>query len=41
MTGMIQMAGCILLGTAVTFVLTMILYKDKAPKAAAETEAEA
>lgn len=41
MTGMIQMAGCILLGIAVTFVLTMILYKDKAPKAAAETEAEA
>lgn len=29
MTGMIQMAGCIALGVAVTFVLTMLLYKDK------------
>lgn len=29
MTGMFQMAGCIVLGVAVSFVLTMLFYKDK------------
>ncbi len=38
MTGMIQMACCILLGMAVSFILTMLLYKEKAP--AKKTDAE-
>lgn len=40
MTGMIQMAGCIVLGIVATFILTMIFYKDK-EKAALKAEMEA
>ena len=39
MTGMFQMAGCIALGVTVTFVLTMILYKDKEKKTSEKDKA--
>lgn len=39
MTGMIQMAGCIVLGVAVSFILTMLLYKDKAKTITAKEQA--
>ena len=29
MTGVFQMAGCILLGVALSFLLTLVLYRDK------------
>lgn len=39
MTGMFQMAGCIVLGVAVSFILTMIFYKDKAKNVTAKDQA--
>ncbi len=39
MTGMIQMAACILLGIAVTFVLTLLLYRNKEKKLTAKDRA--
>ena len=39
MTGVFQMAGCIVLGIAVSFVLTLIFYHDKDKQLTAKDQA--
>ena len=39
MTGVFQMAGCILLGVFVSFVLTLLFYHDKSRQLTAQDQA--